>query len=61
MSSVEPGDWMQSKTNPSVFLEVLDVWTEAGEEQVKVRVGNQERSCSKQYLVNTWAHLEDDS
>ncbi|WIB25844.1 hypothetical protein [Curtobacterium sp. MCSS17_015] len=47
MSSVEPGDWMVSKTNPAAFLEVLDVWTEAGEEQVKVRIGKQERHCSK--------------
>lgn len=61
MSHVEPGDWFQSKGNPSAFLEVLAVWTEAGEEQVKVRVGKEERTCSKRYLVNTWARLEGDA
>lgn len=58
---VKPGDWFQSRVTPTAFLEVLSVWTESGEEQVKVRVGKQERTCSKRYLLNTWTHLEDDA
>lgn len=58
MSSVEPGDWMCAKANPSAFLEVIAVWTEDGTEQVKVRIGKAEQQVSKRYLLACWQHLE---
>jgi hypothetical protein len=60
MSSVEPGDWMQSKGNPSAFLEVVTVSAENGQELVDVRIGGQTRQVSKRYLLATWAHIEED-
>ncbi|PZE66929.1 hypothetical protein [Curtobacterium sp. MCBD17_021] len=60
MSSVEPGDWMVSKANPSAFLEVVAVSTENGQELVDVRIGQTVMQVSKRYLLATWSHLEDE-
>jgi len=59
MSSVEVGDWMQSKGNPSAFLEVVAVSTEDGQELVDVRIGGVVQQVSKRYLLATWSHLEE--
>jgi len=59
MSSIEAGDWMVAKSNPNAYLEVLAVWTEDGEEQVKVRIAGQELHRSKRYLLACWQHMED--
>lgn len=59
MSSVEPGDWMQSKGNPPAFLEVVAVSTENGQELVDVRIGRTVMQVSKRYLLATWSHLEE--
>lgn len=61
MSSVEAGDWMQSKGNPSAFLEVIAVTVENGQELVDVRIAGQTQQVSKRYLLATWAHLEEDA
>ncbi|UXZ57062.1 hypothetical protein [Curtobacterium sp. Arg-1] len=58
MSSVGPGDWLVSKSDPSVFLEVLTVAPDGG---VRVRIAGQEANTTKRYLLNGYAHLEDDS
>lgn len=58
MTCVEPGDWMVSKTNPSAFLEVLTV---ASDGNVRIRMAGQEANTSKRYLLQNYAHLEDDA
>lgn len=57
MSSVEPGDWMVSKTNPTAYLEVLRVDADGN---VRIRMAGQEANTTKRYLLNGYAHLEDD-
>jgi hypothetical protein len=57
MSSVEPGDWMVSKGNPSAFLEVLAV---APDGDVRIRIDGQEADTTKRYLLQNYAHIEDD-
>ncbi|WIE65928.1 hypothetical protein DEI99_005160 [Curtobacterium sp. MCLR17_036] len=59
MSSVEPGDWMVAKANPSAYLEVAEVTREGGIEYMKVRTGQQEQQVSKRYLLACWQHLEE--
>lgn len=58
MSSVKPGDWFVSKTNPSAFLEVLAVDPDGN---VRIRMAGQQANTSKRYLLQNYAHLEDDS
>lgn len=58
MSSLEPGDWLVSKSDPSVFLEVLTVAPDGG---VRVLIAGQEANTTKRYLLHGYAHLEDDS
>lgn len=57
MSSIEPGDWMVSKTNPSAYLEVVDTTPDGG---VTVLLDGVRINTTKQYLLNAWCHLEDD-
>lgn len=57
MSSVETGDWFQSKTNPAVFLEVVDTTPDGG---VTVLLDGARINTTKQYLLNAWCHLEGD-
>jgi hypothetical protein len=59
MSSVEPGDWLVSKGNPSAFLEVVAVSEDNGQELVDVRIGRTVMQVSKRYLLATWSHLEE--
>jgi len=59
MSSVEVGDWMVAKANPSAFLEVVAVSVEDGQELVDVRIGGVVQQVSKRYLLATWSHLEE--
>lgn len=59
MSSVETGDWLVSKGNPSAFLEVVAVSTEDGQELVDVRIGGVVKQVSKRYLLATWSRLEE--
>jgi hypothetical protein len=59
MSSVEPGDWMVAKANPSASLEVIAVSVEDGQEHVTVRLGGFVNQVSKRYLLATWSHLEE--
>lgn len=59
MSSVETGDWLVSKGNPSAFLEVVAVSTEDGQELVDARIGGVVKQVSKRYLLATWSHLEE--
>ena len=58
MSSVEPGDWMQSKGNPTAFLEVLAV---APDGDALIRIDGKEQHTTKAYLLFAWAHIEEDT
>ncbi|WP_181421651.1 hypothetical protein [Curtobacterium sp. MCBD17_030] len=58
MSSIETGDWMVSKTNPSVYLEVVDTTPDGG---VTVLLDGIRINTTKQYLLAQWCHLEGDA
>lgn len=51
---IEAGDWMQSKTNPEVLLEVISV---AADQGVKVRMGDQTVNTSVRYLTRNYQPL----
>ncbi|WP_171898767.1 hypothetical protein [Curtobacterium sp. UCD-KPL2560] len=58
MSSVEAGDWFVSKTNPTEYLEVLTVAPDGG---IRIRMAGQEANTTKRYLLQNYAHLEEDA
>lgn len=58
MSSIEPGTWMESKTTPGAYLEVLAVTEDGG---VTVRCDGKTTNTTKQYLRATWIPMGDDS
>lgn len=47
MSTVETGDWMQSRTSPAMYLEVLSTTTDGG---VTIRMGKDQANTTQRYL-----------
>lgn len=55
---VEPGDWMESKTTPGAFLEVLEVTPDGG---VKVRADGKITNTTVNFLRFAWLPMGGES